>query len=244
MARVATASCPIPGALKSRKVRAPSERAPRARALGGLRSRWKWFYARNVDPPEKVLEGEATSGEASEPEVAVQQPQSTEEAPAPHLLELVLAAHEARSQETPLPPFVDGVVVARVVSVDAGVVRVAYPGAPEGGAAARVMTRVTEADVGRDAALLFEGGQSDKPIVMGLLFEGNAARPAVVERKGARASVDGERVVLSAEREIVLECGEASITLTRAGKILIKGTYVLTRSSGTNRIQGGSVEIN
>ena len=33
-------------------------------------------------------------------------------------------------------------------------------------------------------------------------------------------------------------------TLTRAGKILIRGAYLLARSSGVNRIQGGSVQIN
>jgi hypothetical protein len=55
---------------------------------------------------------------------------------------------------------------------------------------------------------------------------------------------DGERLVFSAEKEIVLRCGKSSITLTRAGKILIRGEYVLTRSSGVNRIQGGSVQIN
>ena len=55
---------------------------------------------------------------------------------------------------------------------------------------------------------------------------------------------DGERIVLSAEKEIVLQCGEASITLTRAGKIIIRGAYVSSRSTGVNRIQGGSVEIN
>lgn len=56
--------------------------------------------------------------------------------------------------------------------------------------------------------------------------------------------VDGERIVLSAEKEIVLQCGEASITLTRSGKIIIRGAYVSSRSTGVNRIQGGSVEIN
>ena len=55
---------------------------------------------------------------------------------------------------------------------------------------------------------------------------------------------DGEKVVVSAQRELVLRCGKASITLTSAGKILIRGAYVLTRSSGVNRIQGGSVQIN
>jgi uncharacterized protein (DUF2345 family) len=56
--------------------------------------------------------------------------------------------------------------------------------------------------------------------------------------------VDSERIELTAEKEIVLRCGNASLTLTRAGKILIRGAYVLTRSSGVNRIQGGSVQIN
>ena len=51
-------------------------------------------------------------------------------------------------------------------------------------------------------------------------------------------------MLLTAGREIVLRCGEASITLTRAGKVLIRGTYILTRSSGANRIKGAAVEIN
>ena len=30
----------------------------------------------------------------------------------------------------------------------------------------------------------------------------------------------------------------------RAGKVLIRGAYLLSRSSGVNRIKGGSVQIN
>jgi hypothetical protein len=58
------------------------------------------------------------------------------------------------------------------------------------------------------------------------------------------AQVDDQRIVLTAEREIVLKCGEASITLTRAGKVLIKGRYVLSGSSGYNKIKGAVVDIN
>ena len=42
----------------------------------------------------------------------------------------------------------------------------------------------------------------------------------------------------------MLRCGQASLTLTRAGKILLSGTYVLSHSSGVNRVKGGSVQIN
>ena len=49
---------------------------------------------------------------------------------------------------------------------------------------------------------------------------------------------------ITAEKEIVLKCGKASITLTKAGKVIIRGTYLLNRSSGVNRIKGGSVQIN
>jgi hypothetical protein len=35
--------------------------------------------------------------------------------------------------------------------------------------------------------------------------------------------MDGNKLTLSADREIVLKCGKSSITLTRAGKIIVKG---------------------
>ena len=56
--------------------------------------------------------------------------------------------------------------------------------------------------------------------------------------------VDGRRVEFEAADEIVLLCGQASITLRRNGRIVIRGTYVETRSKGVNRIKGGSVQIN
>lgn len=64
------------------------------------------------------------------------------------------------------------------------------------------------------------------------------------ERPDTDLSVNNKRHVIEAEEEIVLKCGEASITLTKAGKILIRGKYVLTRSEGVNRIMGGSVQVN
>jgi len=63
-------------------------------------------------------------------------------------------------------------------------------------------------------------------------------------RKPTEALVDGKRVVLDGQDEVVLRCGESSITLRRNGRVVIRGTYVETRAQGVNRIRGGSVQIN
>jgi len=56
--------------------------------------------------------------------------------------------------------------------------------------------------------------------------------------------LDGKRVVFEGKEEIVLKCGDASITLTKAGKILIRGKFISNRSSGVNRLLGAAIQIN
>lgn len=56
--------------------------------------------------------------------------------------------------------------------------------------------------------------------------------------------VDGKRVAIEGADEIEIRCGEASITLRRNGKIIIKGTYVESSSKGVNRVKGGAIKIN
>lgn len=95
---------------------------------------------------------------------------------------------------------------------------------------------------GREVVVLFEGGDTDRPVIIGVIEPRHPARPPVVLQPSVDA--DGERCVIEAEREIVLRCGEASITLTRAGKVLISGTYVVSRSKGPHKIKGGTIELN
>lgn len=56
--------------------------------------------------------------------------------------------------------------------------------------------------------------------------------------------IDGKRLVFAAQEEVLIQCGEASISLNKNGKVTIRGKYVLTRASGVNRILGGSVQVN
>lgn len=99
--------------------------------------------------------------------------------------------------------------------------------------------------VGQGVVILLEAGDPRRPIIVGVLQERAVpTEGSEGERRPLAIEADGGRLVVTAEREIVLRCGDASITLTRTGKVLIRGAYVLTRSSGANRIKGAVVEIN
>jgi hypothetical protein len=103
---------------------------------------------------------------------------------------------------------------------------------------ARTTVPLSQSALGREVALMWIDGDPRRPLVIGLLESAPRASAAPT------AEIDGEQLVFTAEKEIVFRCGEASITLTKAGKVLIKGAYLLSRSSGVNRIKGGSVQIN
>ncbi|WP_342376819.1 DUF6484 domain-containing protein [Myxococcus stipitatus] len=101
----------------------------------------------------------------------------------------------------------------------------------------------------QEVLLTFERGNPRLPIITGLLLSDTPSLDAMLEEPTAQpapveAHVDGQRVVIEGTDEIVLKCGQASITLRRNGKLIIKGTYVETHSAGVNRIKGGSVQIN
>lgn len=107
----------------------------------------------------------------------------------------------------------------------------------------------TQPEQPRQVLLVFEQERPDSPIIVGVLeptqlhVAKDSARTELAPTQ-IEARVDGRRVVLDAHDEIVLSCGEASITLRRNGRVVIRGAYVETRSRGVNRIKGGTVQIN
>ena len=119
---------------------------------------------------------------------------------------------------------------------------------------------------GRQVALLFTEGNINSPVIMGIIhnplndilenFElshpettrNNSTTNEKLQKEKTLVQedivIDGKRIVIEGKQEIVFKCGESSITLTKAGKILIRGKYLLSRSTGVNRILGGSVQVN
>lgn len=138
-----------------------------------------------------------------------------------------------------------------------------YLGNPGGPRGARTLVPLTAEraraliDGAVPVVLGFEDGRAELPIILGVVWSTtideqrrNAAAPAELTEappepvRALVAQVDGEEVTIVGRRRIELRCGKASIILTRAGKVIVRGTHLVSHSSGANRIRGGSVELN
>lgn len=109
---------------------------------------------------------------------------------------------------------------------------------------ARTVVDLHAEHIGQQVLLAFESGDAARgPVILGVLRGSN--HPISDQGPGQlHVDADGQRLVVDAKQQLVLRCGKASITLTKAGKVLIAGAYVLSRSTGVNRLKGGSVQIN
>ena len=163
----------------------------------------------------------------------------------------------------PLPP-APGVELARLVAPDAdGTLRARFGDGPA------VPVRAV---VGLDPATLVDGravlavrvagepapiliGVLDAPVVERLARRVDFEPPPVAPHEtldgtldGAdgplHVAADGRRVTVEAAHELVLRCGEASITLRADGKVVVRGTHILSQSTGPHRLKGGTLSIN
>jgi hypothetical protein len=95
---------------------------------------------------------------------------------------------------------------------------------------AQSLVPIGTAAVGRLAAVTM---MDDQPLILGLL------QPPLPQ-----VDVDDGAQVIEATRELTLRCGAASITMTADGRVTIRGTQLLSRSEGANRVQGATVQLN
>ena len=111
--------------------------------------------------------------------------------------------------------------------------------------AARTAVSLRRQMVGSEVVVVYDGGNLERPIIIGVIESRRfSLDDAPVPADLVSIEADNERFVVNAEREIVLRCGDSSITLTRAGKVIIKGSYILSRSSGYNKIKGAAIDLN
>ncbi len=134
---------------------------------------------------------------------------------------------------------VDGVVIGMILGFRDAAPLVVFPGNPrEEAIPARSLARLAAGDVGAEVALLFEEGDRMRPLIVGKLVEParDDAAPLVV--------ADGQMVRLSAKERIELRVGRSSIIMEADGHITIRGTDLVSHAARSNRIRGGSVNLN
>jgi hypothetical protein len=144
------------------------------------------------------------------------------------------------------PDWINGVLIGTLIGFkdDGRTPLVLFPNQPGRVAiAAGAILDLQGAHIGRQVVLTFEHGSTTRPIIIGLL-RGSEFWPLPEQLGHVEIDADGERLIVSAKEQLVLRCGKASITLTKAGKVLIQGTYISNRSSGVIRIKGGSIQLN
>ncbi len=159
-------------------------------------------------------------------------------------------------EQVELKERIDGVRVGNIDHIEAnGDIHVDFSGNQFGPVTARFVSSLKlnllqqAHSAKREVLLTFENGDPQLPIILDTLHSYideviEAPELNLQTDEAQNVTVDGKQISFDAKEQIVLRCGKSSITLTKAGKILIRGAYLLSRSSGANRIKGGSVQIN
>ena len=139
---------------------------------------------------------------------------------------------------------IDGVVIGLLLGFDQEKPLVVFPGNPEETALpARSLTELSSDMIGSEVALLFENADPLKPLIVGRIVD-PAKRQ--VDRLDGKVHVvrDGETVRITAEERLELRCGKSVIIMEKDGHLTIRGTYLVSHASASNRIRGGSVNLN
>lgn len=140
-------------------------------------------------------------------------------------------------------------IVGHVVDIAPnGQARIQFEGNAAGPLPARTIFGAdTRPTAGAPVLIVFEDGDALRPIILGYLHDGlgtSATTTTATAWAGQHMALTPKSLVVEAGQQIVLRCGQGSITLCADGTIVIRGTRILSRASGTNRIKGAAVRIN
>lgn len=139
---------------------------------------------------------------------------------------------------------IDGVVIGLLLGFDQGAPLVVFPGNREEVALqARSLTELSSDMIGSEVALLFENANPLKPLIVGRIVD-PAKQQTNNRRSDSHVVRDGETVKISSSERLELRCGKSVIIMEKDGHLTIRGTYLVSHASASNRIRGGSVNLN
>ena len=134
---------------------------------------------------------------------------------------------------------IDGVVIGKFLGFGDTAPLVIFAGNPlEIAMPAASLVDMSSSMIGADVALLFQDGDPSRPLIVGRIVDPSkrSATPKIVQ--------DGKRVVISGEESIELRCGKSTILMESNGHITIRGRYVTSHATVSNRVRGGTVNLN
>lgn len=142
--------------------------------------------------------------------------------------------------------------VGRIVDVQDGRPFVEFEGTTPGPIPARVAVTgfydaADDMRRGHPVLLVLENGDPCQPIIIGLVSDvlpGPPIEAKVANNPAETFELNGKRLLFEGREEVVLRCGQASITLRADGQVIVKGTRLMSRASETNKVRGATVLIN
>lgn len=138
---------------------------------------------------------------------------------------------------------IHGVVVAELLALlPDGSVRLTVPAFALNDLLARPICALEALHVGQQVAVMFEQGDIARALVFGPM-----AQPLLDNtnpQPQREITVNQRRVVIEADDELELRCGEACIILSADGRIVSQANYITSHASVTQRLQGAAVQIN
>lgn len=148
---------------------------------------------------------------------------------------------ELLQQQVLTPQKVSGIALGFIRGfTPQGLALLEIPALEMDGLAAQSMVSLDASHLGSEVAIGFADSDPARPMVLGLIIQPERAKTSAA----LELTMDGECISLQAQHELELRCGDAAILLTSDGNIQIRGTYITSHASATQRILGGAVSVN
>ncbi len=142
------------------------------------------------------------------------------------------------------------ILLGKIVAVDeTGQARIHLPSIAVDPIPALSLCALREELIGHTCAVQLIDGDASRPLIIGMVHaqsEQQLQRDTATDSSHSTLTVtqNGKRVEINAAEELVLQCGETRIVMSSDGLIEIRAPYIDSHALATQRVRGGSVQIN
>jgi hypothetical protein len=137
-----------------------------------------------------------------------------------------------------------------------GIARVTFAGEDSARAAGSLLGFTSSAEASAallGSTVLVLANPDTQPVILGIVrdrvWEQRDPTPAeahlsLPSGEARTVQLDKRRLDLEASEEIRLTCGKSSLVMRRDGSVIVRGVTIVSRALQSNKIRGGTVNIN